>query len=132
MNYKDLQKLAIDTEALSLMRGDGRSDYFCTPRGATVIGRAGVDGIHFCTVKKFGEMIFDLTDANIPDCAVIDATCSFGELSIRLPDYARAEVTHGGEAFCAEVTCNHPQPRDTSAPVVYINAECSLGDISIH
>lgn len=79
---------------------------------------------------NFGEMTFDLTHANIPDCAVIDATCSFGELNIKLPDYVCAEVTRGGGAF-SEVSCNHPNPKDASAPVVYINATCSFGEISI-
>ena len=115
-------------EAINSGAADGNYD---VTFGERTIKPDGQDFTSATLSVKFGEMIFDLTDANIPDCAVIDATCSFGELSIRLPDYARAEVTHGGEAFCAEVACNHPQPRDTNAPVVYINATCSFGEINI-
>ncbi len=39
-------------------KGQSRSDYFCTPRGAAVIGWTGVDGIHYCTVKSLGPTVF--------------------------------------------------------------------------
>lgn len=32
--------------------------YFCTPKDAKIFASTGCDGIHFCTVPKFGEMIF--------------------------------------------------------------------------
>lgn len=78
---------------------------------------------------SFGEMNFDLSDVQIHDCAVIDASCSFGELVIRVPDYARAEVTKSG-AF-SEISCKHPAPADGNAPVVYINATCSFGELVV-
>ena len=91
-----------------------------------------MDGQDFTSATlsvAFGEMKFDLTGARITDCAVIDANCSFGELSIRLPDYARAEVTKSG-AFSG-ISCKHDSPRDENAPVVYINASCSFGEIHV-
>lgn len=78
---------------------------------------------------NFGEMRFDLSDAHVTDCAVIDATCSFGELVIILPDGVRADVTRNG-AF-SEVSNHHRQPKDENAPVVYVNATCSFGEINI-
>ena len=78
---------------------------------------------------SFGEMKFDLSDVRITDCAVIDATCSFGELSIRVPDYARVEINKSG-AF-SDVSCRHDSPADEGAPVVYINASCSFGEIMV-
>ncbi len=78
---------------------------------------------------SFGEMKFDLSEAHITDCAVIDATCSFGELSIIVPDYARVEVNKSG-AF-SDVSCKHPAPADANAPVVYVNATCSFGEIVV-
>jgi len=78
---------------------------------------------------SFGEMKFDLSNARITDCAVIDATCSFGELSIIVPDYARVEVNKSG-AF-SDVSCKHPTPADANAPVVYVNATCSFGEIVV-
>ncbi len=90
------------------------------------------DGDEFTSATlsvSFGEMKFDLTDAHITDCAVIDANCSFGELSIILPDGVRADVTRGG-AF-SEIANHHHQPKDENAPVVYINATCSFGEIVV-
>lgn len=78
---------------------------------------------------SFGEMKFDLSNAHITDCAVIDATCSFGELSIILPEGVRADVTRNG-AF-SEVSNHHRQPKDENAPMVYVNANCSFGEIAI-
>ena len=91
-----------------------------------------LDGDEFTSATllvNFGEMKFDLSDAHITDCAVIDANCSFGELSIILPDGVRADVTRGG-AF-SEIANHHRQPKDENAPVVYINATCSFGEIAI-
>ena len=78
---------------------------------------------------SFGEMQFDLSDARITDCAVIDANCAFGELSIKAPDYVRVEVTKGG-AFSG-ISCKHNGPRGEGAPVLYVNANCSFGEITI-
>ena len=78
---------------------------------------------------SFGAMKSDLSNAHITDCAVIDATCSFGELSIILPEGVRADVTRNG-AF-SEVSNHHRQPKDENAPMVYVNANCSFGEIAI-
>ena len=91
-----------------------------------------VDGEEFTSATllvNFGEMKFDLSDAHITDCAVIDANCSFGELSIILPGGVRADVTRSG-AF-SEIANHHRQSKDENAPVVYINATCSFGEITI-
>ena len=91
-----------------------------------------LDGNEFTSATlsvNFGEMNFDLSDAHITDCAVIDATCSFGELVIILPEGVRADVTRSG-AF-SEMSNHHRQPKDENAPVVYVNASCSFGEITI-
>ena len=91
-----------------------------------------LDGQDFTSATlnvSFGEMKFDLSGAHIHDCAVIDANCSFGELCIRVPDYARVEITRSG-AF-SEISCKHPTPADGNAPVVYINATCSFGELAV-
>lgn len=78
---------------------------------------------------SFGEMHFDLRRAGIQNCAVIDARCSFGELEIRLPEHVRVEV-RSGVSF-ASVNNKHGEVNDPTAPVVYINADCAFGEISI-
>lgn len=62
--YEKFKKLDIDFSQLSLEQSDIRSDYFCTPNGAEVIGWTGVDGIHCCFVKGFGEMVFTVSPMN--------------------------------------------------------------------
>ena len=64
--YKKYKKLKIDFSQLSLEPGDTSGGYFCTPKGAEVIGWAGVDGIHCCFVKGFGEMVFAVNPSNLP------------------------------------------------------------------
>lgn len=40
--------------------------YFCTPKYAELIGRTGVDGIHYCFVKGYGEAVFAVSPCNAP------------------------------------------------------------------
>lgn len=63
--YEKYKKLDIDFSWLGLEPGD-IGGYFCTPKGAEVIGWAGVDGIHCCFVKGFGEMVFAVNPSNLP------------------------------------------------------------------
>lgn len=56
--YQKFRKLDMDPAVIGLQRDDGQPTYFCTPRGARVIGWAGVDGIHYCFIRGFGEMVF--------------------------------------------------------------------------
>ena len=64
--YKKYKKLKIDFSQLSLEPGDTSGGYFCTPKGAEIIGWTGVDGIHCCFVKGFGEMVFAVNPSNLP------------------------------------------------------------------
>ncbi len=67
--YDKFKKLDIDFSRLGLGQGDTQSDYFCAPKGAKVIGWEGVDGIHYCFVKGFGETVFAVNPSNTPgDC----------------------------------------------------------------
>ncbi len=64
--YQKFIRQKLDLSALELFPADNTSLYFCTPRGAKIIGRAGVDGIHFCFVRGFGEMVFAISPMNAP------------------------------------------------------------------
>ncbi len=48
----------IDLAPLGIERREDNCPYFCTPKGASIIGWAGVDGIHYCFIRGFGEMVF--------------------------------------------------------------------------
>ncbi len=66
--YEKFQTLKLDLSQLGLenSRENEETRYFCTPKGAQVIGREGVDGIHYCFVKGFGETVFAVSPMNAP------------------------------------------------------------------
>ena len=45
--YRNFTKKSIDLAPLGFEKGAGDETYFCTPKGAKIIGWAGVDGIHY-------------------------------------------------------------------------------------
>ena len=64
---KQYLKSDLDLSVLGLHRGSEEGGYFCTPLGARVIGWAGVDGIHYCTIEGQGETIFAISPMNFGD-----------------------------------------------------------------
>ena len=54
--YEKYKKLNIDGSYIGFEKGDEIGDYFCTPVGAKVIGWD--NGIHYCFIDGFGEMVF--------------------------------------------------------------------------
>ena len=61
-----LKELGLDTSLIGLELGEGQK-YFCTPQGAEIFARAGVDGIHYCFVEGFGETVFAVSPMNGPE-----------------------------------------------------------------
>ena len=70
MSRKTLEKfkkLDLDLSCLDFFApAENDEPYFCTPKGASMIGRAGVDGIHFCFVRGYGDMVFAVSPCNCP------------------------------------------------------------------
>lgn len=66
--YQKFKKLNINHSVIGLEQSDTDVTYYCTPRKAEIIGWAGVDGIHYCTIPEFGEMIFAVSPMNFGDC----------------------------------------------------------------
>ena len=64
MTYTEFKRMHIDLGALGAEGGRNAVRYTCTPKGAKIFGWAGVDGIHFCTIKGFGETIFSVSPMN--------------------------------------------------------------------
>lgn len=64
--YKKFCELNINLSAVGLIPGDTKGGYFCTPKGAKVVGWAGVDGIHYCFIKGFGDMVFAVDPTSTP------------------------------------------------------------------
>ena len=62
--YQKFLRKHLDLSPLSVMRREDNDPYFCTPKGASIFGWAGVDGIHFCFVRGFGETVFAVSPMN--------------------------------------------------------------------
>ena len=72
--YQKFLRKHLDLSPLSVMRREDNDPYFCTPKGASIFGWAGVDGIHFCFVRGFGETGFAVSPMNgSKDCVHVIA-----------------------------------------------------------
>ena len=78
--YQKFKELKINLSAIGLEQSDSPVTYFCTPKGAKVIGWAGVDGIHYCTIRGFGDTIFAVSPMNLPGDYVHPIARNFEEL----------------------------------------------------
>ena len=66
--FQRFKKLNIKHSAIGLEQCDTDVTCYCTPRDAKIIGWAGVDGIHYCTIPEFGELIFAVSPMNFGNC----------------------------------------------------------------
>ena len=73
----------LDLSAFGVERSDEESCYFCTPLGARIIGWAGVDGIHYCTIDSLGDTVFAVSPMNDPRDYVVPVAEDF-EAFLRL------------------------------------------------
>lgn len=62
--FEKFLRRGIDLSPVGVMRREDNAGYFCTPRGASIFGWAGVDGIHFCFIRGFGGMVFSVSPMN--------------------------------------------------------------------
>ena len=63
-SFSQLLKKQMDLTPVGVERATDDIAYFCTPKGASIIGQAGVDGIHYCFIRDFGEMVFAVSPMN--------------------------------------------------------------------
>ena len=75
--YNRFLEKNIDLAPLGVLRRDDNSPYYCTPQGARIIGWAGVDGIHYCFVRGFGETVFSVSPMEISPNFVRPLAASF-------------------------------------------------------
>ncbi len=78
--YQKFRKLNINHAMIGMEQQESQPTYFCTPIGSKIIGWAGVDGIHYCTIRGFGEMIFVISPMNLPEDYVHPIARNFEEL----------------------------------------------------
>lgn len=62
--YQRFLRSGIDLAPLGAGKSEENYPHFCTPKGASIFGWAGVDGIHFCFVRGLGEMVFAVSPMN--------------------------------------------------------------------
>lgn len=89
--YQKFRGAKQDFSAIGLEKGPGRSDYFCTPKGARIIAWTGVDGIHYCHLSRFGRMVFAVDPMGTGGRYVYPVAES-------LEDFFRLVLACGGEA----------------------------------
>ncbi|MBE6540891.1 MAG: sodium ion-translocating decarboxylase subunit beta [Ruminococcaceae bacterium] len=89
--YELYKKNKLDLSPFGIEKGDKKSDYFCTPKGAEIIGWTGVDGIHYCFIKDFGEMVFAINPMGLPGKHAFPVSCNFD-------DFIRLLLSCGQEA----------------------------------
>ena len=97
-----LQTLTLDRDAIGLLTVADDDAYFCTPVGARMIGRVGVDGIHFCDVPQSGrDTVFAVSPMGDAPyvCAVADD----------LEDFLREVYTCGSAAAVEQLTWMEPR-----------------------
>ncbi len=64
MDIKAFRKINIDLSPLGLYMKGEFEHYYCTPKNAQIFASMGVDGIHFCTIEQFGEIVFAVSPMN--------------------------------------------------------------------
>ena len=118
--YGRFKRLNIDFSAVGLEQRPGGSDYFCTPVGARLIGWTGCDGVHYCFVKDFGEMVFSVSPMNLPGEYVHPVAKDFADflrLLLACGSEAAIEQVYGWDeaTFDAFVQENRPDERQAAA-----------------
>lgn len=109
-------------------RADGENSY-SVRFGERTVDMTGQTFTSATLSNSFGQLNLDLRGALIEDSSVIDARCSFGEIDIFLPADVKVELNP--TAAFGDISNRHANATDPAAPTLYINADCSFGEISI-
>lgn len=77
-DYEKFKCIRTDLASIGLMRDTNEDHfYYCTPIGAEIIGWEGVDGIHYCFIPGFGEMVFAVNPESCCDYNVYPLAKNF-------------------------------------------------------
>ena len=88
--------LNLDLELVGLIQSSYNEGYYCTPKGAEILGWAGVDGIHYCQIPGFGETVFvvDPTEFDSPVHPIARNTTDLLRLLLACGDMAAPAQAH--------------------------------------
>lgn len=111
--YRQFLERGLDLSPLGIIRYDDLSDpnYFCTPAGAEIIGWSGGDGIHYCFLEDFGDMVFAVSPMNLPGDYVHPLARNFSDFLRLLLSCGNADILEqtflldeqGFSAYSAEI-----------------------------
>ncbi|MCI8388447.1 MAG: hypothetical protein HFE63_08305 [Clostridiales bacterium] len=70
-----------DFLGIGLQKGEiqQKYPYFCTPVGAKIIAALGVDGIHYCYIPEYGEIVFVVIPMPMDDDHIHPIANNFNE-----------------------------------------------------
>lgn len=120
VTYGDFAASGLDLSPLGLIQNREYPEHFCTPKGAEILGEAGVDGIHFCFVPGHGETVFAVSPMNLPGEYVHPVARNFSDFLALLAacgDTAAIEQAWqwDQEAFSRFLRENPPSPEQREA-----------------
>ncbi len=133
MDIKSFKKTKIDLSLLGFdMNGDFEL-YYCTPKKAKILAASGVDGIHYCTIPQFGEIIFAVSPMNFGDCVHPIARCfeDLLRLLLHCGDIAALEQCYAwDEEQYKAFLIDYPATEKQRAVLDEIKIKCGLEPIS--
>lgn len=123
----------IDLSSIGIERREDNASYFCTPKGASIFGWAGVDGIHYCFVRGFGGMVFAVSPMNSAQDFVHPIARDFADflrLLLACGDAAALEQAWmWNEAQFAAFLQENPPTREQKAVLEEIAEQFSLSPL---
>lgn len=135
--FERYEQLNVDTSLIGLEKTDS-SGYSCDPIGAKVFAGLGVDGVHFCFIDGFGEMVFSINPfaynnqsvnplaSTFEDFLGLVLTCKNSNLPELIYNLTREEFDNQ-----LEKTLNDPFEKDeTEAVLAIIQTELNITPIA--
>ncbi len=119
--YRKFKNLKIDCTYLGFEQSDCKTTYFCTPKGANIIGWAGSAGIHYCFIRGFGEMVFAVSPENLPGDYVHPIAKNFKDmlrLLISCGDMAAVEQAHACDIDIFNSFLEENKPSETQSAIL--------------
>lgn len=116
-DFQKYEKLKIDGSRINLEKGSDTGGYFCTPKGAKVIGWE--NSIHYCFIRGFGEMVFAVNPENCVEENVYPLAANFRDF-LRLllacgTTTAVEQIVWWSEAQFREFLAADPVPPERTA-----------------
>ena len=115
--YERYKNLDLAGGYIGIEPGETEGGYFCTPEGAYVIGWEGCDGIHYCFLPQYDEMVFAVNPENEPYAYPVAENFADFLRMILACRYAGAVEQLVGQNWSPEMLCDFMNdPMNTVLP----------------